>query len=175
MRTAPPFDDPTALRVSPKTLRVIEMSEGISTFSQTIRKTIRQNRMFASQAMRTRYAVMQILGIPHIRITAPLSLQRTSNAQHPSRSKFAFAHGLRTATTARGLSLGMRPLIPRLRCAPPNHRSGDCKMYVNHDNRARVPDIMIYESCFSPLTEKRGRANCGTLFCVLFSLCLKEK
>ncbi|MCG4849172.1 hypothetical protein L0P44_10905 [Streptococcus gordonii] len=84
-RIASPFDNPTTLRVSLKTLRVIEMSKAASTFSLALRETIRQIRMFASQAPQTRCAILQILGIPRIRITAPLSLQRISNTQHPSR------------------------------------------------------------------------------------------
>ena len=85
IQIALPFDNPTTLRVSPKTLRVIEISKAASTFSQAYRKTIRRSRMFASQAPQTRFAKMQTLGIPRIRNIAPLSLQRTSNTQHPSR------------------------------------------------------------------------------------------
>ena len=85
------------------TLRAIEIVESCLNFFADAMKTIRRSRMFASQAPQTRFAKMKTLGIPRIRISAPLSL-------------------------------GMRPLIPRLHCVSPNHRSGDCKMYVNGHN-----------------------------------------
>lgn len=65
------------------TLRAIEIVESCLNFFAM--KTIRRSRMFASQAPQTRFAKMQTLGIPRIRISAPLSLQRISNTQHPSR------------------------------------------------------------------------------------------
>ena len=77
IQIALPFDNPTTLRVSPKTLRVIEMSKAASTFSLALRKTFDK----VEGLRRGR----QILGIPRIRITASLSLQRISNTQHPSR------------------------------------------------------------------------------------------
>lgn len=64
-------------------LRAIEIVESCLNFFAM--KTIRRSRMFASQAPQTRFAKMQTLGIPRIRISAPLSLQRISNTQHPSR------------------------------------------------------------------------------------------
>jgi len=103
-------------------------------------------------------------------------LRGTSNTRHPSHSqyRFAFAHGLHAVTTPRGLSLGMRPLIPRLHCVSPNPRSGDCKMYVNHDNRARGPcyhDLRIL--LFSCHGEK-GKSELQHAFCVLVSLFLRN-
>lgn len=77
MRFAVPFDNPTTLRVSLKTLRVIEMSKAASTFHKRIEKRFDKSNVCVAK--------MQILGIPRIRITAPLSLQRISNAQHLSR------------------------------------------------------------------------------------------
>lgn len=65
------------------TLHAIEIVESCLNFFAM--KTIRRSRMFASQAPQTRFAKMQTLGIPRIRISAPLSLQRISNTQHPSR------------------------------------------------------------------------------------------
>lgn len=67
------------------TLRAIEIVESCLNFFANVTKTIRQSRMFAPPAPQTRFAVMQTLGTPRIRITAPLSLQRISNTQHPSR------------------------------------------------------------------------------------------
>ena len=67
------------------TLRAIEIVESCLNFLANAMKTIRRSRMFASQAPQTRFAKMQTLGIPRIRISAPLSLQRISNTQHPSR------------------------------------------------------------------------------------------
>lgn len=70
------------------TLRAIEIVESCLNFFANAMKTIRRSRMFASQASQapqTRFAKMQTLGIPRIRITASLSLQRISNTQHPSR------------------------------------------------------------------------------------------
>ena len=83
IQIALPFDNPTTLRVSPKTLRVIEMSKAASTFSLALRKTF--DKVEGLRRGRRKPAVMQILGIPRIRITASLSLQRISNTQHPSR------------------------------------------------------------------------------------------
>lgn len=66
------------------TLRAIEIVESCLNLFASAMKTIRRSRMFASRAQ-TRFAKMQTLGIPRIRISAPLSLQRISNTQHPSR------------------------------------------------------------------------------------------
>ena len=74
-----------ALRVTLMTLRAIEIVESCLNFFASVTKTIRQSRMFAPRASQTRCAILQILGIPRIRNIASLSLQRTSNAQHPSR------------------------------------------------------------------------------------------
>lgn len=67
------------------TLRAIEIVESCLNFFAGVAKNDSTSRMFASQAPQTRFAKMQTLGIPRIRITAPLSLQRISNTQHPSR------------------------------------------------------------------------------------------
>lgn len=67
------------------TLRAIEIVESCFNFFVNAMKTIRQGRMFASQAPQTCFVAMRTLGIPRIRISASLSLQRTSNTQHPSR------------------------------------------------------------------------------------------
>ena len=67
------------------TLRAIEVVEKLSQLFANAMKTIRRSRMFASQAPQTRFAKMQTLGIPRIRSTASLSLQRTLNTRHPSR------------------------------------------------------------------------------------------
>lgn len=67
------------------TLRAIEIVESCLNFFAGVTKNIRQSRMFALQAPQTRFAKMQTLGIPRIRISASLSLQRISNTQHPSR------------------------------------------------------------------------------------------
>lgn len=67
------------------TLRAIEIVESCLNLFTNAMKTIRRSRMFASRAPQTRFAKMQTLGIPRIRISAPLSLQRISNTQHPSR------------------------------------------------------------------------------------------
>lgn len=67
------------------TLRAIEIVESCLNFFASVSKNDSTSRMFAAPAPQTRFAVMQTLGTPRIRITAPLSLQRTSNAQHPSR------------------------------------------------------------------------------------------
>ncbi len=52
---------------------------------KTFRKSVRPLIDLRKVLPEARYAVMQILGIPRIRITAPLSLQRISNTQHSSR------------------------------------------------------------------------------------------
>lgn len=130
MRFAVPFDNPTTLRVSLKTLRVIEMPKAASTFRGRYEKTIRQveclrrvRRKPASQKrkhsaslafafpLRSRYSEFLTLGI--LRVKNSLSL-----------TVFTFV------STTRGISLGMRPLIPCLHCVPPNRRTGDCKMTV---------------------------------------------
>lgn len=67
------------------TLRAIEIVESCLNFFASVSKNDSTSRMFASQAPQTRFAKMQTLGIPRIRISAPLSLQRISNTQHPSR------------------------------------------------------------------------------------------
>ena len=67
------------------TLRAIEIVESCLNFFAGVAKNDSTSRMFAAPAPQTRCAVTQILGIPRIRITAPLSLQRTLNTQHPSR------------------------------------------------------------------------------------------
>lgn len=67
------------------TLRAIEIVERCLNFSAGVAKNDSTSRMFAPPAAQTRCAAMQILGIPRIRITASLSLQRISNTQHPSR------------------------------------------------------------------------------------------
>ena len=72
------------------TLRAIEIVESCLNFFAGVAKNDSTSRMFAPPAAQTRCAAMQILGIPRIgipriRITASLSLQRISNTQHPSR------------------------------------------------------------------------------------------
>lgn len=67
------------------TLRAIEIVESCLNFSAGVAKNDSASRMFAPPAAQTRCAAMQIFGIPRIRITASLSLQRISNTQHPSR------------------------------------------------------------------------------------------
>lgn len=67
------------------TLRAIEIVESCLNFFAGVTKNDSTSRMFASRAPQTRFAKMQTLGIPRIRISAPLSLQRISNTQHPSR------------------------------------------------------------------------------------------
>lgn len=52
---------------------------------KTVRKSVRSSINLLQPSPGVRCAVMQKLGIPRIRITAPLSLQRISNTQHPSR------------------------------------------------------------------------------------------
>lgn len=52
---------------------------------KTFRKSVRSSINLLQPSPGVRCAVMQTLGIPRIRITAPLSLQRISNTQHPSR------------------------------------------------------------------------------------------
>ena len=53
---------------------------------KTFRKSLRSSINLLQLSPGVRCAVMQTLGIPRIRITAPLSLQRISSAQHPPRS-----------------------------------------------------------------------------------------
>lgn len=67
------------------TLRAIEIVESCLNFFASVSKNDSTSRMFAAPAPQTRFAAMQTLGTPRIRITAPLSLQRISNTQHPSR------------------------------------------------------------------------------------------
>lgn len=52
---------------------------------KTFRKSVRPLIDLLQPSPEARCAVLQILGIPRICITASLSLQRTSNTQHPSR------------------------------------------------------------------------------------------
>lgn len=52
---------------------------------KTFRKSVRSSVNLLQPSPGVRCAVMQKLGIPRIHITAPLSLQRISNTQHPSR------------------------------------------------------------------------------------------
>lgn len=52
---------------------------------KTSRKSVRSSINLLQPSPGVRCAGLQILGIPRIRITAPLSLQRISNTQHPSR------------------------------------------------------------------------------------------
>ena len=134
IQIALPFDNPTTLRVSPKTLRVIEMSKAASTFSLALRKTFdkveglrRGRRKPASQKckhsaslafafpLRSRYSEFLTLSI--LRVKNSLSLTVSADT-----------------TTPRSLSLETRPLISCLRYASPNRRPGDCKMYVNGHN-----------------------------------------
>ena len=86
---APPFDSPTTLRVSLKTLRVIEMSKAVylsrSHHEKIRRRSVRPLTDSLQALPGARCAVLQILGIPRIRSTASLSLQRTLNTRHPSR------------------------------------------------------------------------------------------
>ena len=67
------------------TLRAIEIVESCLNFSAGVAKNDSTSRMFAPPAAQTRFAKTQTLGIPRIRISAPLSLQRISNTRHPSR------------------------------------------------------------------------------------------
>lgn len=149
MRFAVPFDNPTTLRVSLKTLRVIEMPKAASTFRGRYEKTIRQveclrrvRRKPASQKrkhsaslafafpLRSRYSEFLTLGI--LRVKNSLSL-----------TVFTFV------STTRGISLGMRPLIPCLHCVPPNRRTGDCKIGVGldkwgHTRPLYLPTHLVY-------------------------------
>ena len=130
IQIALPFDNLTTLRVSPKTLRVIEMSKAASTFSPALRKTIRQveclrrgRRKPASRQckhsaslafalpLRSRYSEFLTLSILRVKNSLPLTVSADT-------------------TTPRSLSLETRPLISCLRYAPPNRRPGDCKMTV---------------------------------------------
>lgn len=67
------------------TLRAIEIVESCLNFFAGVAKNDSTSRMFAPRSPQTRFAAMRTLGIPRIRNIAPLSLQRTSNTQHPSR------------------------------------------------------------------------------------------
>ena len=67
------------------TLRAIEIVESCLNFFAGVAKNDSTSRMFAPRAAQTRFAAMRTLGISRIRIAAPLSLQRISNTQHPSR------------------------------------------------------------------------------------------
>lgn len=60
------------------TLRAIEIVESCLNFFVSVSKN-------DSTTSNVCVAEMQTLGIPRIRISAPLSLQRTSNTRHPSR------------------------------------------------------------------------------------------
>lgn len=100
---------------------------------KTFRKSVRSSINLLQPSPGFRCAVMQTLGIPRIRITAPLSLQRISNTQHPSRNNSLPLTVFADTTTPRSLSLETRPLISCLRYAPPNRRSGDCKIGVGLD------------------------------------------
>lgn len=112
------------------TLRAIEIVESCLNFFAGVTKNIRQveclrrrRRKPASQKckhsaslafafpLRSRYSELLTLSILRVKSSLPLTV-------------FTFV------STTRGLSLGMRPLIPCLHCVSPNHRSGDCKMTV---------------------------------------------
>ena len=93
IQIALPFDNPTTLRVSPKTLRVIEISKGASTFSLALRKTfdkvegLRRGRRkpasrkckrsaslaFASP-LRSRYSESLTLSILRVKNSLPLTV-----------------------------------------------------------------------------------------------------
>ena len=93
IQIALPFDNPTTLRVSPKTLRVIEMSKAASTFSLALRKTFdkveglrrgrrkpaaRYCKYSASLAfaisLRSRYSELLTLSILRVKITLSLTV-----------------------------------------------------------------------------------------------------
>ena len=56
------------------TLRAIEIVESCLNFFVNAMKTIRQSRMFASQAPQTRFAKMQTLSILRVKNSLPLTV-----------------------------------------------------------------------------------------------------
>ena len=99
---------------------------------KTSRKSVRSSINLLQPSPGVRCAGLQILGIPRIRITAPLPLTVSADT-----------------TTPRSLSLETRPLISCLRSAPPNRRSGDCKIGVGldkwgHTRPLYLPTHLVY-------------------------------
>lgn len=82
---APPFDSPTTLRVSLKTLRVIEMSKAVY-LSRSHHEKIRRCRMLRPKP--------SAIGEASHRFAPGLArspLRGTSNTRHPSHSQYRFA------------------------------------------------------------------------------------
>lgn len=78
---------------------------------KTFRKSVRSSINLLQPSPGVRCAVMQTLSILRVKKSLPPTVSADT-------------------TTPRSLSLETRPLISCLRSAPPNRRSGDCKMTV---------------------------------------------
>lgn len=122
---------------------------------KTFRKSVRSSINLLQPSPGVRYSEFLTLSILRVKNSLPLTVSADT-------------------TTPRSLSLETRPLISCLRYAPPNRRSGDCKMYVNHDNRARSPCYHDLQILLFSCHGEKGKSELQHAFCVLVSLFLKN-
>lgn len=117
--------------------------------SKTFRKSVRSSINLLQPSPGVHCAVMQKLGI--LAFAVPL---RSRYSEFLTLSILRVKNSLpltvsADTTTPRSLSLETRPLVSCLRYAPPNHRSGDCKIGVGldkwgHTRPLYLPTHLVY-------------------------------